>query len=250
MYISLILLSILINNNISVPNIYEYGTLEDNSKGYAIFDYVEGTSLDKMLNRDNEKTYAIKVADELVKMHNIKIDNATDLYESYITSFNKKISKIENMNLNINLEDIKKYVIQYSYILRQLNPSIIHGDFNTSNIVACNDKITFIDLDVCRKDVSYNDLATCAFNIDNKTFYTYLINEYLNHNYIKDFWIIYNLYGILNTLDYLLYCNRMDNKTIDEGIRSINQFLEYNNNFQSIEPIWFNKNLTRKAVYK
>ncbi len=240
----------LINNDINVPNIYEYGLLEDNSKGYAIFDYVEGTSLDKILNSDNEKKYATKVANELSKMHRIKVKDDINLYEIYMNNYNKKISKIKSMNLNINLESIKHYVSNNAYILKTLNPSIIHGDFNTSNIVANKDEITFIDLDVCRKESPYNDLATCAFNIDHCNFYTYLIDEYLNINNTKDFWIIYNLYGILNTLDYILYCNRMDNKTIDEGIGAINQFLEYNNNFQSIEPIWFNKRLTRKAVYK
>ena len=241
-------IEILLNNNISVPNIYEYGILEDNSKGYAIFDYVEGISLNNYLNSNNEEKCAIKVANELLKMHNINITDDINLYNSYINSFNKKINKIENMNIAINLDSIKEFVLKNSYLLKQLKPSIIHGDFNTSNIVINDDKVSFIDLDVCKKNCSYNDLATCAFNIDNNNFYTYMINEYLKNKFQSNFWIIYNLYGILNSLDYLLYCNRMDNKTINDGINAINKFIEYNDNFKKIEPIWFNKSLTRKKV--
>ena len=69
-------------NDINVPNIYEYGMLDYNLKGYAIFDYVEGNSLNNLLNKDNEKELAIKVAKELLKMHSIKIQDDIDLYDS------------------------------------------------------------------------------------------------------------------------------------------------------------------------
>ena len=154
------------------------------------------------------------------------------------------------MDVKINLDDVYKFILNESTILKDRPTSIIHGDFHPGNIVLKEDKIYFIDLDVCKKDYAWIDLSTNACNMDFPKFYVSSIKEYFDNNIPNDFWIIYNLYGILYCLDYILYCMRIDGKTLEDGIRQMQEFLNYTDNFSSLQPDWFNDKKIRKERLK
>ena len=82
--------------------------------------------------------------------------------------------------------------------------------------------------------------------MDYPKFYTVLIDEYFNGNVPEEFWLIYNLYGVLYCLDNILYCNRMNNKSLKDGQDTFNQFLENSNYFTELKPKWFDEKILRK----
>ena len=147
---------------------------------------------------------------------------------------------------------LESFVLDNSKVLKELDTSIIHGDFHPGNIVVNDSKICFIDLDVCRNDFAWIDLSTNACNLDYSKFYTTLINEYFNNSVPDDFWLIYNLYGSLYCLDYILYCDRMNNKTLEDGTIVVKNFLDYSDEFCSLKPKWFDnkKGLRKEKKYE
>lgn len=241
----------LYSSGINVPKIYDVGKLDDKAHGYSIIEWVEGVSLDKLLISDTlcEK-YGALSGGELLKVHQLNKDNSVDVYQKYIDSVFKKIKKIERLDVKINLDDVYKFILNESTILKDRPTSIIHGDFHPGNIVLKEDKIYFIDLDVCKKDYAWIDLSTNACNMDFPKFYVSSIKKYFDNNIPNDFWIIYNLYGILYCLDYILYCMRIDGKTLEDGIRQMQEFLNYTDNFSSLQPDWFNDKKIRKERLK
>lgn len=239
----------LYNNGVFVPKVYEYG--EFNNKGYSVIEWIDGKPLNELLNNDTDiQNYGTKVAKELLKMHKIYVKDKIDVYKKYLKSLNNRLEKIDKLNININYNEMLSYVNDNINLLKGRDTSIIHGDFHPGNIVISNDKVSFIDLDVCKKGFPWIDLSTNACYMDNPNFYTVVINEYFNGEIPDVFWTIYNLYGILYCLDYLLYCERIKNKNIKDGIDVINQFLSYTNNFKNEKPDWFNDKVLRKEMRK
>lgn len=233
-------------NNINVPNVVDYGLLDDKKYGYAVVEWIDGVPLDKKLdNEDNILKYSALTAKELVKMHNIRVDNI-DIYKKYIDSYNTKVNKLKYLNCAINYKIIDDFVKQYSIFLKNKKTSIIHGDLHPGNIVVSNDEIYFIDLDVCKCNFAWIDLITNACNMDYPDFYNNLIEEYFNYSCPDDFWLIYDLYGIKYCLDNILYCNRINGKNIEDGIDILNKFIESTNNFNDFKPDWFKKKVMRK----
>lgn len=125
---------------------------------------------------------------------------------------------------------------------------IIHGDLHPGNIIVKNNEIYFIDLDVCKKDFVWIDLITNVCNMDASTFYTTLTSKYFKDNIPKNFWGIYNLYGILYCIDYILYCNRIKYKTLSNGVEKYQEFLDFTNNLSNMKPKWFNEKVLRKEL--
>lgn len=235
------------NHNISVPKIYEFGEFLDKEHGYAIIDWINGISLDKLLNNNESiNKYGKIVAKELIKLHSVNVLNEINIYQKFINTFNKKLEKIKNLGINYDFKLIEGFVLDNLEVLKNKEANIIHGDFHPGNIVVKDDKIHFIDLDVCKIDFAWNDLSSNACNLDFPRFYTALINEYFNNDIPNEFWIIYNLYGVLYCLDYILYCERIHNKTIDEGIKVLNKFLENSEEFSLLKPKWFDEKVLRK----
>lgn len=238
-------MKLLHKNGVSVPKIYKYGELNDNTHGYAVVEWIEGKTLDKLLIDDEETLkYGKQAAHELLKMHDIEPTTEIDIYEKFLKSLNKKVQKVKSLNVELDYDLINKFVSKYSEILKDKKTSIIHGDIHPGNMVIKDDKLFLIDLDVCTNNYAWIDLITNSCNMDYPKFYTVLIDEYFNKNIPDDFWIIYDLYGILYCLDYILYCNRIGNKTIDDGIKTFNKFLE--DNFKEETPQWFDKKILRK----
>lgn len=239
---------ILNDKGIAVPEIYDFGQFSDNKHGYAVVDWIDGVSLDNLLIDDSLIIkYGKIVAEELLKMHNIDTNEKTDIYDKFINSFNKKINKLKNLGIDYTSSVLESFVLDNIKYLKELDTSIIHGDFHLGNIIVNDDRICFIDLDVCKNDFAWIDLSTNACNLDYPKFYTTLINEYFNNSIPDNFWIIYNLYGSLYCLDYILYCNRMDNKTLEDGVTVVNKFLYYSDEFSSLKPRWFdNSKILRK----
>ena len=239
---------ILHDNGIAVPEIYDFGALSDNKHGYAVMDWIDGVSLDNLLFDDSLiNKYGKIVAEELFKMHNIDTKEKIDIYDKFVKSFNKKINKLKNLGIDYTSSVLESFVLDNSKVLKELDTSIIHGDFHPGNIVVNDDRICFIDLDVCKNDFAWVDLSTNACNLNYPKFYTALINEYFDNNIPDDFWLIYNLYGSLYCLDYILYCSRMDNKTLEDGTTVLKKFLDYSDEFSSLKPKWFyNSKVLRK----
>ena len=239
---------ILHDNGIAVPEIYDFGELSDNKHGYAVVDWIDGVSLDNLLSDDSLiNKYGKIVAEELFKMHNIDTKEKIDIYDKFIKSFNKKINKLKDIDIDYTSSVLESFVLDNSKILKELDTSIIHGDFHPGNIVVNDSKVCFIDLDVCKNDFAWIDLSTNACNLDYPKFYTTLINEYFNNNVPDDFWLIYNLYGSLYCLDYILYCSIMDNKTLEDGTIVLKKFLDYSDEYSSLKPKWFdNSKILRK----
>lgn len=239
---------ILNDKGIAVPEIYDFGQFSDNKHGYAVVDWIDGVSLDNLLIDDSLIIkYGKIVAEELLKMHNIDTNEKTDIYDKFINSFNKKINKLKNLGIDYTSSVLELFVLDNIKYLKELDTSIIHGDFHLGNIIVNDDRICFIDLDVCKNDFAWIDLSTNACNLDYPKFYTILINEYFNNSIPDNFWIIYNLYGSLYCLDYILYCNRMGNKTLEDGVTVVNKFLYYSDEFSSLKPRWFdNSKILRK----
>ena len=74
-------------NGINVPRVYEKGIL-NSTKGYVLLDWINGLSLDQILNNcELEVQYGKLVAKELVKMHAIKANDKVTIYDNYIKSF-------------------------------------------------------------------------------------------------------------------------------------------------------------------
>lgn len=234
---------ILYDNGIAVPEIYDFGVLSDNKHGYAVMDWIDGVSLDNLLSDDSLiNKYGKIVAEELFKMHNIYTKENIDIYDKFIKSFNKKINKLKDIGIDYTSSVLESFVLDNSKVLKELDTSIIHGDFHPGNIVVNDSKICFIDLDVCKNEFAWIDLSTNACNLDCPKFYTTLINEYFNNNIPDNFWLIYNLYGSLYCLDYILYCNRIDNKTLEDGTTVFKKFLDYSDEFSLLKPKWFDNN--------
>lgn len=96
-----------------------------------------------------------------------------------------------------------------------------------------------MDLDVCKNEFAWIDLSINVCNLDYPEFYTALISEYSDNNIPADFWIIYNLYGSLYCLDYILYCHIMDDKILEDGTIVLKKFLDYSDEFSLLKPKWF-----------
>lgn len=246
-------ISLLRENSIKVPKVYQYGFLPDRTKGYAILDWIDGQSLNCMFDNDEQQIkYGKLVALELKKMHDASKGISFDIYEKYITSLEKKYQKV--LELGLSLEKIKflhSYALEKSSILKkEQQTSIIHGDFHPGNIVVDDaNTIWFIDMDVCKRANKLEEFSSNACNMDYPMFYSSVIHNYFNYNVPENFWEIYDLYGCLYVLDHFLYLSRIKNRTVDEGIEVLNNFLDYFNNFSNNEPTWFNKDIKeRKKV--
>lgn|GEM_PF-2703089 len=234
---------ILHDKGIAVPKIYDFGELSDNKHGYAVVDWIAGVSLDNLLTDDSLiDKYGKMVAEELLKMHSIDTNENIDIYDKFIKSFNKKINKLKNLGIDYPFSVLESFVLDNSKVLKELDTSIIHGDFHPGNIVINGDRVYFIDLDVCKNDFAWIDLSTNACSFDYPKFYTVLIIEYFDNNIPDNFWIIYNLYGSLYCLDYILYCSRKDNKTLEDGTTVLKKFLDYSDEFSLLTPKWFDNN--------
>lgn len=232
----------LLKRGINVPNVYEYGELPNSKYGYAIIQWIDGIPLNnKLLTEKENFTYGKLAGSELLKFHDVSMSSDVDIYKKYYNSLYKKINKIANLNIHFNTKEMENFISSHISLLKNQKCSIIHGDFHPGNIVISNDRLYFIDLDVCKKDLPWSDLTTNSCNMDYPLFYTSVIYEYFKGNIPNEFWIIYNLYGCLYCLDYLLYCVRMNNKTVNDGIEKINEFLKFTNNLSLLEPEWFNK---------
>ena len=214
-------------NGINVPRVYDKGIL-NNGNGFALLDWIEGIPLDEnLISSETEIEYGKIVADELIKMHNVKSNNKVILYDKYIKSFKKKVDKINNLKIdNHYIGLFENYVNEYSEILKELNNnSIIHGDFHPGNIVVNNNKLTFIDLDVCKISTPWEDLASNACNMNFSDFYSSVILNYFKDDIPRKFWKTYYLYGCLYVLDYILYSLRTEGKTLNDGIERLNGFM-------------------------
>lgn len=244
-------MKVLFDNNVPVPRVYEYGILPDNIHGYAILEWVKGISLEELLvDEESEVFYGKEASLELIKMHSILGIESKNIQEKYMNTILKRISKLKKLGVNFDFELIEEFVYNYSNVLKNCPTSIIHGDYHPGNIVVSNDKQYFIDLDVCQNDFAWNDLSANSCNMDYPLFYTSLIYSYFNGNIPENFWMVYNLYGCLYCLDYILYCTRMYGKEINDGLNKLKKFLDFTNHLTNLQPSWFDDSILRKERKK
>lgn len=238
-------MEILLENDISVPKVYSTGLLND-EKGYALLEWIDGVSLDKKLTDiETEIKYGEYAANELLKMHNINIPSQIVIYDRFIESFSKKIKKV--LKLEIGKENImllRDFVMQHQNILKELKyNSIIHGDFHPGNIIFDGNRLVFIDMDVCTISHPWEDLTSNACNMEFPNFYSSVIKNYFKNNIPIEFWKVYNLFGALYTLDYILYTLRINGKSLVDGEQKLKEFLNFTDYFKNDIPNWFNKDI-------
>ena len=240
-------------HNVNLPIVYEYGILPNN-KGFAILEWIDGVSLDTILNNyESEIEYGCLVADELIKLHQINAEKEINIYEKFIKTLENKFSRVIQLGIETDeLLTLYDYACNTSGILNKLKKhSIIHGDFHPGNIVVDHsNKIWFIDLDVCKEAHSWEEFSSNACNMDFPNFYSSVIINYFKGDIPNDFWKVYNLYGCIYVLDYFLYLTRIKNKSLAEGKDVLNEFLKYNQNFQIEEPKWFNRDIKVRRKIK
>ncbi|MBQ4584065.1 MAG: aminoglycoside phosphotransferase family protein [Bacilli bacterium] len=244
-------MEILLKNGIYVPKIYSKGLLTE-EKGYALLEWIDGISLEnKLTDIEKEIQYGADIAKELLKMHNINIPNNIIIYDRFIQSFTKKLTKV--LDLEIDKESIillHDFVMKHKNILKELKGNcIIHGDFHPGNIIFDGNRLVFIDMDVCTISHPWEDLTSNACNMKYPNFYSSVIENYFQNNIPMEFWNVYNLFGSLYILDYILYTLRSDGKSLFDGEQKLKEFLNFANYFQSDIPKWFNKdvNVRRKV---
>ena len=222
----------LYNNGVNVPKIYKVGD------GYSIVEWIEGIPLDELLRHTgDDKKYASLVGKELLKMHSVEPHEQRSIYLQYLHSYNKKMKRIKDLGIDINLDNIVDYVYQHVGVLRDLPTNIVHGDFHPGNIVISDQKPYMIDLDVCKERNGIYDLASASIIENYPAFYYNLINNYYNGKIPKDFWTIFNLYSIIYILDYIFYSYRMfrDTESAKEKLRDF----EKSNGYYDGEAYWY-----------
>lgn len=144
-------MKILFENDIAIPKVYAKGLLND-KKGYALLEWIDGISLEnKLISSEKEFQYGKYAAYELLKMHKVNISNQINIYDRFTKLFSKKVKKVLELEIEKeNIELLRDFVIKHQSILKELKDnSIIHGDFHPGNIIFNNNKLIFIDMDVC-----------------------------------------------------------------------------------------------------
>ncbi len=221
------------NAGINVPELYKFG------EGYSIVEWIEGYPLDKLLtNTPSDKKYSKAVSKELVKMHSVKPHEELNIYLKYLNSYNKKIKRINDLGIDIDLSMIVDYVSNNVEVLRGMSTSIVHGDFHPGNIIMNGDKPYMIDLDVCKENNGIYDLASSSVIENYPAFYYTLINNYFDGKVPGYFWKVYNLYSILYILDYIFYTYRMG-KSMEDAQYKLDYFLGNNRCFKDEKPYWY-----------
>lgn len=238
-------MKILLENNIAIPKVYSKGLLND-KKGYALLEWIDGISLEnKLISSEKEFQYGKYAAYELLKMHKVNISNQINIYDRFTKLFSKKVKKVLELEIEKeNIELLRDFVMKHQSILKELKDnSIIHGDFHPGNIIFNNNKLIFIDMDVCTISHPWEDLTSNACNMEFPDFYSSVIVNYFNGEVPEMFWQVYYLIGSLYVIDYILYTLRIQGKTLKDGQEKLKEFLEFSNYFQNFVPSWFNKEI-------
>lgn len=247
-YKALANMEFLYENDIGVPKIYSKGLL-NNEKGYALLDWIDGVSLEQiMTNQELEIRYGEYAAKDLLKMHSIEVKKQVEVYDVFMESFSKKMKKVMTLEIEKKyLKLIEDFVRNNCNILKHLDSNcVIHGDFHPGNIIIDNDRLVFIDMDMCKVSHSWEDLSSNACNMEFPNFYSSVIVNYFNGEVPEMFWQVYNLYGCLYVIDYILYTLRIKGKTLEDGQEKLKEFLEFSDYFQNFVPSWFNKEIKVK----
>ena len=170
-------------------------------------------------------------------MHSVKPQKERDIYLQYMNSFNKKLKRITDLGIDINLDSLIDYVQSNAKELIGLPTNIVHGDFHPGNIIISSNVAYMIDLDVCKERNGIYDLASASIIENYPAFYYNLINNYYNGKIPNNFWTIYNLYSIIYILDYIFYTHRMFNDT--EYAKERLRDFEKSNGYYNGEPYWY-----------
>ncbi len=222
--------------NINIPRIIEYEYLPDQEYSYIVLEWIDGTSLDQILTSFNEEEYGSLVGQELRRFHQVPIESS-NIKERFLSSISKRINRIKKEQIPIDISELERYIEQHKSVLDKQTSTITHGDIHPGNIITRNNHVYFIDLDVTKESHPWSDLSSNVTDQNNKGFYSSLINSYFDGTLPEDFWQVYNLYGILYLLDFVLYVKR-ENRALELAEQRINEFLKNNNHF-STEPSWY-----------
>ena len=106
-------------------------------------------------------------------MHSVKPQKERDIYVQYMNSFNKKLKRITDLGIDINLDSLIDYVQSNAKELIGLPTNIVHGDFHPGNIIISSNGAYMIDLDVCKERNGIYDLASASV-IDNYPAFVYI----------------------------------------------------------------------------
>lgn len=147
--------------------IIDYGNIENFNKHYIVYNFIEGINLKKYTDIDEYRLEEVKqigtyIGKELLKLKMyedydkelFKYNDIDNFIKEVINNFYLilqdniykdiilKYFKIEELN------ELKKKLVDYSYILKDVKPKLIHGDIKRSNImVDKNGEFYIIDIE-------------------------------------------------------------------------------------------------------
>lgn len=238
---------------INVPRHIEYGSCNNDSCVYMIVDWLEGKSLDLVLQSeqaDVKYSYGYKVGQAFRLFHNVrndKVDFSMDNHNKKLSKLKLKLTKLV-LNDMVEVRRIIEYLSSFS-ALKHCDSSIIHGDVHPGNIIITPEGDTyFIDLDMVRLGDSWSDLASNSCLLTDNEFYIGLINGYFKDQVPKEFWKSYIYYGCLYCIDYMFYSIRTEGMNIDDGLVALRKFLINTNNLNNGIPNFYSENPVAKYI--
>ncbi|MDD2391658.1 MAG: aminoglycoside phosphotransferase family protein [Bacilli bacterium] len=237
----------LYENSINVPKPIEFGLCNNKEYAYMILGWINGISIEELIKNSSEDKVmqlGVNTGQELNHLHSINTNINSSLLLEYKDKIAKKKAKFLSLGLlNEKVSSLFAYLEQSKILSKNNASSIIHGDIHAGNVILTNDeKQIFIDLDVCKNGASWYDLASNSCLLNNDLYYVGLIDGYFNKNVPEDFWKVYNFYGCLYCLDYVLYSIRTNGLGLSHGLEVLNKFIDTTKGLDNSTPKWYEDN--------
>ncbi|MDE5803606.1 MAG: aminoglycoside phosphotransferase family protein [Lachnospiraceae bacterium] len=231
---------ILRQNNIPCAELIAYSRNDQiYPDGYLIEQEVQGTAADKqVLDREQETTLYVKLAEMVSSIHNIKIKNfgyigsGIACYESMTAFFEDEFDRLDDgLKETISETQFRKLKEKFLGTMRDFEdlPSVLcHGDLSKKNImVQDNGEILLIDWDDAMAFNWMADISRLTFWMKlqyNEQDYVLFRNTFLKHYrtaYRKSEFVSFeSAFHIYNALDSLLFSKSIGDKEMENRLKS------------------------------